>query len=121
MTKSFWAIDLEEDRVVVERLLRQRHEPLYSLLEASIEAADPLDTVYPENPGEYAEVVWESIVLAEGIDSDLATISERDLCRVVEEGLLRCFGSDVYDLEPGAGAATERAVADFIKRRKRLR
>lgn len=117
MSRGFWATETREERDVVARLLERRFGNRGAALETALEDADPLDTVYPDNPGEYRGVAWEVLVLAHELHSDIDQIEKEQLFLLMREALIRCFGSDVYVEEEGAEAATWDAARCFIEGR----
>jgi hypothetical protein len=62
LRESFWDLR-DSEGAVVQGILYRRFPEVYSILSRSLEAADPMDVVYPGNPDEYSDVVREVIVL----------------------------------------------------------
>jgi hypothetical protein len=76
------------------QFLQRRFPEAYSLLTRCLEEADPLEIVYPGNPGEYEDVVREIVVLADCVNGDLGRLSRDEVEAMVREGLGRCFGEE---------------------------
>jgi hypothetical protein len=56
----FWSFTEPGEERTVDRVLRRRFPDAYSRLAAALAEADPMDVVYPGNPGEYHDVVRRS-------------------------------------------------------------
>jgi len=92
--QPFWSIDDFSEAEVVSRVLERRFPGTFDILESSLEEADPLDIVYPDNPSEYSDVVLEIVVLLAPENADLARVDRHRVTEVVEEGLARRFGEE---------------------------
>ncbi|MEU4155634.1 hypothetical protein [Actinoplanes sp. NPDC026670] len=92
LSQPFWIFqDVAESRVV-GAILERRFPGAYAVLSDSLERADPLDIVYPGNPGEYSDVVFEIIVLLAPVGGDIKKLSGDDVEQLLREGLARRFG-----------------------------
>jgi hypothetical protein len=90
--KPFWQLDTRDELALVKALLQRRFPTTWAVLTDCLDEADPLDIVYPGNPGEYDDVVEEEmLVLLAPVDGDLARLSELELRSLVADGLARCF------------------------------
>jgi hypothetical protein len=92
LREPFWKLETRSEMEVVSLVLRRRFPETFSILEESLEFADPLDVVYPGNPGEYDDVVREIIVELPHVNGDLSGLSLEQVSQIVVEGLERCFG-----------------------------
>jgi hypothetical protein len=88
----FWSFTEPGEERTVDRVLRRRFPDAYSRLAAALEEADPMDVVYPGNPGEYHDVVREILVLLAGRDGSVDGLSVDELTGLIEDGLARRFG-----------------------------
>jgi hypothetical protein len=91
LSAPFWVLRDGEERVVQE-ILKRRFPETYSSLTTALDAADPMDIVYPGNPNEYSDVIREMLVLLAPVNGDLAKLTERELRGLLVEALNRCFG-----------------------------
>jgi hypothetical protein len=85
----FWSFTEPGEERTVDRVLRRRFPDAYSRLAAALEEADPMDVVYPGNPGEYHDVVREILVLLAGRDGSIDGLSVDELTGLIEDGLAR--------------------------------
>lgn len=93
LSEPFW--DLQDaEEAVVQGILRRRFPETYSLLVQVLEAADPMEVVYPGNPDEYSDVVRELIVLLAPVNGVISRLDETELEHILVEGLSRCFGEE---------------------------
>ena len=93
LSEPFWNREDVELRVA-QGVLQRRFPATYALLNRSLEAADPMDVVYPGNPNEYSDVVLELIVLLAPVNGDVSRLGDAELERLVVEALGRCFGEE---------------------------
>jgi hypothetical protein len=92
LREPFWMFESASEERAVEVLLRRRFPELFSIIMDSLEQTDPLDVVYPDNPGEYNDVVYEILVLLAPFDDPWNEISDEMIERMVTTGLGRRFG-----------------------------
>lgn len=92
LSRPFWQIETAMELAVVDQVLRRRFPTVMDTLAVALEAADPMDVVYPGNPNEYSDVVREILVLLSGGGDDLQKMSKDRLGFVIREGLARRFG-----------------------------
>ena len=92
LSEPFWLFETASESRVVGAVLRRRFPETYAILAESLEKADPLDVVYPDNPDEYSDVVREILVLLAPVNADLSRITAERTEEVVREGLARRFG-----------------------------
>jgi hypothetical protein len=90
----FWSFTEPGEERTVDRLLRRRFPDTYARLAAALEEADPMDVVYPGNPGEYDDVVREILVLLAGHDGSVDGVPVEELSGIIEDGLARRFGEE---------------------------
>lgn len=90
--EPFWQIDDVEESRVIGAVLKRRFPETFAILTESLELADPLDVVYPNNPDEYSDVIAEIIVLLAAVNGDLGMLSIDQLDGVVRIGIARRFG-----------------------------
>ena len=88
----FWKFETFTEAHVLEEVLRRRFPETIAILAESLEQADPLEVVYPDNPNEYSDVVLEIIVLLANVNGNLSLLSAEQLDGIVREGLARRFG-----------------------------
>ena len=62
LSEPFWIFDGGES-LVIDTIFCRRFPETYSIFAESLESADPMDIVYPDNPNEYSDVIREMIVL----------------------------------------------------------
>jgi hypothetical protein len=62
LDEPFWIL-LGHEEELIREILKRRFGTLFSRVAAALETADPMDVVYPGNPGEYNDVVPEIVVL----------------------------------------------------------
>lgn len=93
LREPFWWFEPGEE-AVVDRVLRRRFPATHRRLSAALEEADPMEVVYPGNPGEYNDVVREILVLLAGNDGSVDGLSVDELAAVIEKGLAGCFGEE---------------------------
>jgi len=110
MTGFFWDDLTKAERDCLDSYFRRRFSVEYHLLENSLDAIDPMDIVYPGNPGEYRRVVYELLVrlhhyggVFEVHDSDL----ENSISLVLHEG----FDVEEDELERPMSDSARRIVA----------
>jgi hypothetical protein len=89
-------LETSSELKLVREVLRRRFPGAYSLLTESLERADPLEIVYPGNPGEYDDVIREILVLAAHVNGALGELPVDQLDAIVRDGLARCY-SDLSD------------------------
>ncbi|MCA2211586.1 hypothetical protein [Jidongwangia harbinensis] len=104
LREPFWSFAEPGEERAVDRLLRRRFPDTYRRLAAALEQADPMDVVYPGNPGEYDDVVREILVLLAGAGGSVDGMPVDELAGLIEEGLARRFG------EPADDRAVRRAA-----------
>jgi hypothetical protein len=107
LSEPFWVFTEPGEEQTVDRLLRRRFPDLYRRLAEALEEADPMDVVYPDNPGEYNDVVREVLVLLAGRDGSVGGIPVDELAGILESGLNRRFGEE-------ADAAAVRRAAELL-------
>lgn len=93
LSESFWPV-MGTEVYLVQEILQRRFPQTYADLSTSLEAADPMDVVYPGNPDEYSDVVRELIVLLAPVNGDISKIGDSELEHLVIEALRRCFGEE---------------------------
>jgi hypothetical protein len=87
----FWKLDDTDEFQFLERILRRRFPEIYAALSAALEESDPMDCVYPGNPGEYSDVVSEALVLLAWAAGDLEVLTDAGLEEILRAALGRCF------------------------------
>ena len=97
LKEPFWQIESALDTEVVDTVLRLRFPVTYQVLEEALERADPLDVVYPGNPGEYRDVIREVLVLAAPMNAALDELPVDTVEGLLREGLARRFGEPPND------------------------
>ncbi|WP_020393015.1 hypothetical protein [Kribbella catacumbae] len=90
--RPFWDLESAAESKLVRRLLQRRFPDLYQRLASALEQADPYDVVYPNNPGEYNDVIHEFLVMADPVDGDLTRLSQTQITDLLKAALARCFG-----------------------------
>lgn len=90
--RPFWDPDSAAESKLVRRLLQGRFPDLYQRLASALEQADPYDVVYPNNPGEYNDVIHEFLVMTDPVDGDLTRLSQTQITDLLKAALARCFG-----------------------------
>jgi hypothetical protein len=90
----FWSFTEPGEEQTVDRVLRRRFADTYARLAAALEEADPMDVVYPGNPGEYDDVVREILVLLAGHDGSVDGVPAGELTGIIADGLARRFGEE---------------------------
>lgn len=98
LKEPFWMLETSSEFSLVREVLRRRFPAAYSLLTESLERADPLEIVYPGNPGEYDDVIREILVLAAHVNGALVELPMDQLDAIVRDGLARCY-SELPDEE----------------------
>lgn len=88
----FWRLETITEARIVEEVLRRRFPETMAILAESLEQADPLEIVYPDNPNEYGDVILEITVLLADVNGNLSLLSAEQLDGIVREGLARRFG-----------------------------
>jgi hypothetical protein len=94
--RRFWELQTKEEMALVGALLRRRFGETFTLWEASLNEADPMEIVYPGNPGEYEDVIREVMVLLPS-DESAMHLAATEARAVAIEALGRCFGEDPED------------------------
>ena len=89
--ERFWAIETTSEGQVIRNVIRRRFPNSYAIISESLESADPMDIVYPDNPEEYSDVVLEVITLLAPVGGRLDALSVQDIEKVIREGIDRCF------------------------------
>jgi hypothetical protein len=97
--------------VLVRAMLVRRFPLEYTALEAALEAVDPMDTAYPDNPNEYEATIREALVLGETITGSVLDLDDDDLLSVLQTAARRDFGANLLDLEPDA----DRKMRDVVR------
>lgn len=90
--EPFWQLDEIGEGRMVYAALKRRFPEAYAILSESLEHADPLDIVYPNNPDEYSDVVAEIIVLLARVNGEIRMLSVDQLDEIVRIGIARRFG-----------------------------
>lgn len=85
-------LETPDEELAVNAFLRRRFSKQFAMLGECLDAADPLDVAYPDNPGEYNDVVREVLVLLASVNADLSKVTVERLEEAIREGLLRRFG-----------------------------
>ncbi len=93
LSEPFWPA-MGAEVYLVQEILQRRFPQVYSNLMMSLEAADPMDVVYPGNPDEYSDVVRELVVLLAPVNADISKVGDSELEHLVIEALRRCFGEE---------------------------
>lgn len=108
----FWVFEDAAEQRLVTSVLARRFPGAFAALSESLESADPLDLVYPGNPGEYSDVVIEVLVLLAPVNGVVSGLSRSEIERVLREGLARRFGEapDEERLREAARMISERPV-----------
>lgn len=97
LKEPFWQIESPRDTEVVDTVLRRRFPVTYQVLERALEQADPLDVIYPGNPGEYRDVIREILVLVAPMNAALDDLPVDTIEHLLREGLARRFGEPPND------------------------
>lgn len=92
--EKFWQLNTRPEFAFVDAYLRGRFPAEYSKLTRCLEEADPHECVYPDNPGEYGDVVREALVLLSAEPLSLSDMSQPALDVLIRKALARCFGSE---------------------------
>lgn len=112
LIQPFWMFESASEERAVDILLRRRFPEMFSIIMDSLEQTDPLDVVYPNNPGEYNDVVYEILVLLAPFDDPWNEISDEMIARMVRTGLGRRFGEPPNDSRL---RETTRLISDRLK------
>lgn len=99
LSEPFWIPEGLAEEQAIRQFLRRRFAASFHILDRCLTEADPLDVAFPDNPGEYDDVVSEILVLLADVNADLRRVSAERLSSVVREGLARRFGE-----QPGAAS-----------------
>jgi len=59
ISEPFWVFESASEEMAVDAFLRRRFAETFAIISECLEVADPLDVVYPGNPGEYADATRE--------------------------------------------------------------
>ncbi|MFB9831451.1 hypothetical protein [Actinoallomurus acaciae] len=110
----FWDIQTISEGRVIRNVIKRRFPRTYAIIAESLESADPLDVVYPDNPDEYSDVVLEVMALLAPVGGRLDALSVDDIERIIREGIARCFGEepDEARLARAVQSIRERSVSD---------
>jgi hypothetical protein len=92
--EPFWNLQNSAEATFIDQIIRRRFPETYAVLETCLEEADPFDIVYAGNPGEYADVVRELLVLMAPVNGELKQLTRDQLGQLIREGLARCFESE---------------------------
>ena len=92
LREPFWNLQTAGEIRAVRELLVRRFPLGYALIARCLEQADPLEIVYPGNPGEYDAVVREMLVLLAPSGGSLEGLSIEEVCELLTESIARCFG-----------------------------
>lgn len=90
--RPFWDPDSAAESKLIRRLLQRRFPDLYQRLTSALEQADPYGVVYPNNPGEYNDVIHEFLVMTDPVDGDLTRLSHAQTTDLLKAALARSFG-----------------------------
>lgn len=114
----FWLTETHDESDAVRASLIRRFPTEYAAFKAALEAVDPYDNVYPDNPGEYDSTIREAFVLGETLDGSLTDLDDDRLVAVLRAAASRDFGPEIRELEPDA----DRKMVDVVARfRQNLR
>jgi hypothetical protein len=94
LKEPFWSFATPDEERTVDQFLRRSFPDSYRRLASALEEADPMDVVYPDNPGEYNDVVREVLVLLARTNGSLRELTVDDLVDFIAEGLARRFGEE---------------------------
>jgi len=111
---------LEQVHLAIKAALLRRFPLTYRLLSECLESADPEDIVYPNNPDEYSDVVWEALAQLAWHGNSLVTLTLADLERVLRTSLSRCFPDVYLDDEDEAEKRERRTLVliELVDRRR---
>ncbi len=87
----FWRLETRDEMDLVDRLLERRFGNVVVEISGILDRHDPLDLVYPGNPGEYVDVVREFVVRMQRRDPT----SLQDVADAFEESIRLCFDDDL--------------------------
>jgi hypothetical protein len=91
LPRRFWDLGTTDEIRTVRRLLVRRFPAQFAMLTHALEAVDPFQIVYPDNPDEYLDVVLELLVLLAPVDAEVGRLSRPWLEATVRDALIRCF------------------------------
>lgn len=91
LKEPFWEFEAGEGSVV-DTIFRRRFPETCAILQESLESADPMDIVYPNNPNEYNDVIREMIVLLAHENGSFDSFTLGQIEDLVTEGFAKCFG-----------------------------
>lgn len=91
LKEPFWAFEAGESSIV-DTIFRRRFPETYAILAESLESADPMEIVYPNNPNEYNDVIHEMIVLVAHENGSFESLTLEQIEELVTEGFAKCFG-----------------------------
>ena len=117
---KFWDVDDRSEYVAIKAALRRRFPLTYPLLSECSESADPERLVYPDNPDEYSDVVWEALAQLAWHGNSLVSLTLVDLERLLRTSLSRCFPDADLDDEREAEERETRTIAmiELVDRRR---
>ena len=95
--QRFWQPETREELETVRRVLARRFPDIVNRLGTALEQVDPLDIVYPGNPGEYEDVVWEFLVLVPPTTVDLDQVPASQIESALRTSFRRCFDEPIED------------------------
>ena len=117
---KFWDVQDPSEYLAVKAALQRRFPRSYPLLSKCLESADPEKIVYPNNPDEYSDVVWEALAQLAWHGNSLVSLTRADLDRLIRTSLSRCFPDADLDDERETELRERRTLAliDLVDRRR---
>lgn len=95
--QRFWQLETREEMETVHRILARRFPGIVDRLTTALDQVDPFDIVYPGNPGEYDDVVWEFLVLVAPTSGDLDWFAADQIEAALRTSFRRCFEEPIDD------------------------
>ncbi|MBW3086948.1 hypothetical protein KEM60_03177 [Austwickia sp. TVS 96-490-7B] len=115
--RPFWEIETIEEYQAVRKVLEKRFSETIKIIRFALEEADPMEMVYPDNPNEYDDVIFEALIILSKLGGLCALNSHKVCEEFLKESIARRFGEDPNEERLRRAA---QLLSEQIKNRTRI-